>query len=108
MTSELRVHQSCGNVFADLGLPESEELLAKAQLVSRISAIVEERGLSQAQAAEVLDATQPIVSNLMNGRLNGFSIERLLRFLNALGQEVEIVVKSRGKSTAGLTVQIDE
>jgi len=79
------VIESNGNVFADLELPESGELLAKARLASMIASIVEARGLSQAQAARVLGATQPIVSNLSRGRLSGFSLDRLLRFLNALG-----------------------
>ena len=92
------VTESSGNVFADLGLPDSDELLAKAELVSKISSIIKGRHLTQAQAAEVLGATQPIVSNLLRGRLAGFSMERLMRFLNALGRDVEIVVKRRPRS----------
>ena len=89
------VTESGGNVFADLGLPESGELLAKARLASMIAGIIESRGLTQAEAAGVLGATQPSVSNLRCGRLSGFSLDRLLRFLNALGRDVEIRVVSR-------------
>jgi predicted XRE-type DNA-binding protein len=89
------VTEGSGNVFADLGLPDSEELLAKARLASAISDIIESRGLTQAEAAELMGTTQPKVSNLINGRLEGFSFERLARFLNSLGRDVEIVVESR-------------
>ena len=88
------VTESDGNVFEDLQLPDSAELLAKARLASMIASIVEARGLTQAEAAEVLGATQPIISNLNRGRLTGFSLDRLLRFLNALGRDVEIRVSS--------------
>lgn len=87
--------ESSGNVFADLGLPDADELLARADLALQIGRIVEERGLTQAQAAEVLGVDQPKVSALVRGRLEGFSIERLTRFLNALGQDVEIVVRPK-------------
>ena len=81
-----------GNVFADLGLPDADELLVKAGLVLQISRIVEQRGLTQAQAARALGIDQPKVSALLHGHLRGFSVERLTRFLNALGQDVDIVV----------------
>jgi predicted XRE-type DNA-binding protein len=102
------VVESTGNVFADLELPEAEELLAKAKLAKKISDIVKGRRLTQAQAAEVLDTTQPKVSNLIDGRLQGFSMERLLRFLNALDRDVQIVVKprSRARRRARFTVEL--
>ena len=92
------IDQSSGNVFADLGLAEAEELQTKAQLAHRIGEIIRGRHLTQAEAAEVLGATQPIVSKLMNGQLHGFSLERLVRFLNALDRDVEIVVRRRPRS----------
>lgn len=92
------IEQSSGNVFADLGLAEAEELQTKAQLAHRIGEIIRGRHLTQAEAAEVLGATQPIVSKLMNGQLHGFSLERLVRFLNALDRDVEIVVRRRPRS----------
>ena len=93
-----RIEESTGNVFEDLGLPESDELLAKAELARRISQIIQGRRLTQHEAARVLDTTQPNVSNLVNGRLQGISLERLVRYLNALGRDVEIVVKRTPRS----------
>ena len=87
-----------GNVFADLGLANSDELLAKARLASTIADLIDERGLTQTEAAKLLETTQPKVSNLLNGRLEGFSLERLARFLNTLDRDVEIVVRLRPRS----------
>jgi predicted XRE-type DNA-binding protein len=89
----IAIEPSSGNVFADLGLPHPEELLAKAQLVQRIIDIITERKLTQAQAAAILGINQPKVSALMRGTLDGFSSDRLFRFLNVLGQNVEIVIR---------------
>lgn len=101
MTTDPRapeVTEGSGNVFADLGLPDSDELLVKARLASAISDIVTGRHLTQAEAADLLGTSQPTVSNLMNGRLEGFSLERLARFLNTLDRDVDIVVKRRPRS----------
>jgi predicted XRE-type DNA-binding protein len=87
------IEESSGNVFADLGLKNPEELLAKAQLVQRISDIISERKLTQARAAKLLGIDQPKVSALLRGKLEGFSTDRLFRFLNALGRDVEIVIR---------------
>ena len=113
MTSKARkptVTEGSGNVFADLGLPDSDELLAKARLASTISDLIDERHLTQSEAAELLETTQPKVSNLVNGRLGGFSLERLARFLNTLDRDVEIVVKPRPRSrkTARILVSVGE
>lgn len=86
---------SSGNVFADLGFPDAEEMLAKAELAQKITAIIERRRLTQARAAERLGVDQPKISALKRGRLSGFSLERLVRFLILLGRDVEIVVKER-------------
>ncbi len=96
-----RVERSSGNVFADLGLRNPQEALAKAQLARRICALVGERRLTQAQAAEVLGLDQPKVSALMRGKLRGFSVERLFRCLKALGQEIEIVIRPARKTGRG-------
>src|SRR4051794_10119349 len=99
------VEASSGNVFADLGLKNPEELLAKAELVQRISDIIAERKLTQARAAKVLGIDQPKVSALLRGKLDGFSIDRLFRFLNALGKDVEISVRpARHAEDAGTRV----
>lgn len=92
-----------GNVFADLGIPHPEIALAKATLVQRIREIISERKLTQAQAALVLGLDQPKVSALVRGRVDGYSLDRLFRFLNALGQEIEITVRGAGarKKTEG-------
>ena len=90
---DLQVERSSGNVFADLGLPHPEELLAKADLAIAFSMEIKERGLTQVEAAELLVVSQPDISNIMRGRLSGYSIERLARLLNALGYDVEIRVR---------------
>ena len=91
------VTPSSGNVFADIGVPEAEEELAKAQLASRIREIVRGSRLTQIAAAAVMgiDQPKPKVSALLGGRLANFSSERLMRLLTRLGQDVEIVVKSK-------------
>ena len=90
-----KVEASSGNVFADLELPDADAALAKAELARRVGAILSARKLTQAQAAAVLGIDQPKVSALIRGRLEGFSTDRLFRFLNALGQDVEIAVRPR-------------
>jgi predicted XRE-type DNA-binding protein len=99
---------SSGNVFADLGVDAPEEALAKAELAAKISEIVAAKGLTQAEAAKVLGIDQPKVSALLRGKLTGFSTERLIRFLNGLGRDVEIVVKDRprGRGPGHLQVVI--
>jgi len=86
---------SSGNVFADLGVDAPEEALAKAELTAKISQIITAKGLTQIAAAKLLGIDQPKVSALLRGKLTGFSTERLIRFLNTLGRDVEIVVKDR-------------
>ncbi len=86
------VYRSSGNVFADLGLPDADEYMAKSELAVRIFKIIKRRRLTQAAAGKLLGITQPKVSALLNGRLDGFSTERLIRFLNALGCDVRISV----------------
>jgi len=90
-----QVEASSGNVFADLEVPNPEEALAKAELARGICAIISERKLTQARTAAILGVDQPKVSALIRGKLDGFSTDRLFRFLNALGQDVEIVVRPR-------------
>jgi predicted XRE-type DNA-binding protein len=99
MTRRAGVTQSSGNVFADLGVTEAEEALAKAEIASRICEIIAQRKLSQTAAAAVLGVDQPKVSALMRGRLDGFSSDRLFRFLNALDRDVEIVIKPKRPGT---------
>ena len=81
------------NVFKDLGVPNPDEHLVKAQLVFKIDAIIKERRLKQVEAAGLLGIRQPDVSKMLRGGFRQFSVERLLHFLVALNQDVEIVVK---------------
>jgi len=81
------------NVFKDIGLPNAEEHFVKAQLVFKIDAIMKKRGLKQAEAAGLFGVRQPDVSKMLHGEFRQVSVERLLRFLVALNQDVEIVVK---------------
>ena len=98
MKEEIKVYHGSGNVFADLELPDAEEMQAKAELARQILSIITKRHLTQAMAAEILGIDQPKVSALMRGRLRGFSMERLFHFLNALGRDVQIVVKAKPRS----------
>jgi predicted XRE-type DNA-binding protein len=95
-----------GNVFADLGHPRPAEALAKAELARKIGAIIEHKGLSQAAAAEVLEIDQPKVSALVRGRLAGFSLDRLVRFIVLLGSDVEIVVRQPRRTRGGARVLV--
>jgi predicted XRE-type DNA-binding protein len=92
---DIAVMPGSGNVFADIGVAEPEEELAKAQLASRIREIIRGSRLTQVAAAAVMGIDQPRVSALLNGRLTSFSSERLMRLLTRLGQDVEIVVRSK-------------
>jgi predicted XRE-type DNA-binding protein len=90
--------ESCGNVFEDLGLPSADERPAKADLALLICDAIKERGLSQRQAAEVLGLDQANVSRLMSGKLSGFTLDRLFRFLNALDLDIEVTVSRKPAS----------
>ncbi len=91
--------KSSGNVFADLEVSNPTEALAKADLAIEIIAIIKRRELTQISAAEILGIKQPHVSKLMRGDLEGFSMERLIRFLNTLDRDIEIVIRKRSEST---------
>jgi len=97
----MKITRSSGNVFADLRLPEAEERLLKAQLASQIARIIASRTLTQSAAAAAMGIDQPKVSHLLHGRLAGFSAERLLTWLTALGQDVDITVRTPARRRAG-------
>ena len=99
--STATVVESSGNVFKDLNVPESGEALVKADLALRIADRIQSRAMTQTRAAAVLGISQADVSDLVRGKLKGFSTERLFRFLNSLGQDVEIVIRDRGAAGAG-------
>jgi predicted XRE-type DNA-binding protein len=102
----VRITESSGNVFADLGLPNPEQEMMKARLTLQIYRIVRERGLQQAQAAKVLGIKQPHVSLLMRNRSGSFSAGRLMEFLTALGQDVEITVRPARKEHGEMSVMV--
>ena len=89
---------SLGNVFVDLRLPDAVEKQTRVRLAVAINQIIQERRLSQVAAAHLLDINQPKVYALANYRLDGFSVERLMNFLNALDRDVEIVIRKKPRS----------
>ena len=91
----IRIERSSGNVFADLGLPDAAELDTKVRLAVEINRLIKDKRLTQVTAAECLEVSQPKVSALKNYKLDGFSVERLMSFLLALGQDVEIRITPR-------------
>jgi predicted XRE-type DNA-binding protein len=97
---------SSGNVFADLGLRNPEEARAKAELAHKIAEVVRARNLTQIQTAALLGVDQPKVSALMRGRLTGFSLERLMRFLLLLGQDIKITVQACPRSRSQARVHV--
>ena len=98
MSKRIEVEAGSGNVFADIGLPNPEESLAKADLAFRIGEIIRARRLTQTRAADMLKIDQPKISRLLRGQLSGFSTERLMHFLTLLGRDIEIVVKRTPRS----------
>lgn len=101
-----RITASTGNVFKDLRFPDAGTELAKAELAHRIVSIMEDQELAQQQAAEILGIDQPGISHLVRGNLKRFSIDRLFRFLNALGRDIEIVVKPKPRSRSHASVRV--
>jgi predicted XRE-type DNA-binding protein len=102
----VRITESSGNVFADLGLPNAEQELVKAQLTLQIYRIVKKRGLTQAETAKVLGVKQPHVSLLMRNRAGTFSVGRLMEFLIALGQDVEVTVRPTRRQYGEMSVTL--
>ena len=100
------VKRGSGNVFRDLGFPNPEREQLKAQLTLQIYRLIQDRGLTQAQAGKILGIQQPHVSALMRGQSGAFSVERLIDFLTALGQDVEITVKPTRRAQGELSVVV--
>lgn len=105
-TRPARITESSGNVFADLGLPNPEQDLVKAQLTLQIHRIIEKRGLTQSQAGKILGVKQPHVSLLMRNRAGTFSVGRLMEFLTALGQDVEVTVRPTRREHGQMSVTL--
>jgi predicted XRE-type DNA-binding protein len=96
--ADTKVEISSGSVYADLGLKNHEEMETKSNLVIEISKAIKKRKLTQTQAAELFGISQPKLSELLNGRFRGYSVERLIHFLNEIGQDVDIVIKSKPRN----------
>ena len=99
--TDTAVERGSGNVFADLGFPDADAHLVKAELVSRIDDIVRDRGITQAEAGRMLGLSQPDVSRLLRGDFREYSLERLLRLLTALGRDIDIVIRQPRSSNGG-------
>src|SRR3990170_923974 len=96
--------EGSNNIFADIGIPNPEEAMAKAQVAMKIGDTIKKKKLTQAKAAKILKISQPKISLLLRGYLTDFSLERLLRFLNDLGQDVYISIVPSSRSRHGSTM----
>jgi predicted XRE-type DNA-binding protein len=104
--TRIRVKQSGGNIFRDLGFPNPEREQLKARLTLQIYRLVKDRKLTQAEAGKILGIQQPHVSGLMRGQSGTFSVERLMDFLTALGQDIEITVRPTRKEHGEVSVVV--
>ena len=99
----MKITQGFGNVYADIGVAQSEAMLAKAQLAQRVGSIIAARKLTQREAAEIIGVPQPKLSNILRGQFRGVSEAKLMDCLLRLGNDVQIVVKpARRKASVGL------
>ena len=95
-----QITRGSGNVFRDLGLGDADVLQAKADLVHKIAVLIEKSGRTQVEAAAILGVSQPKISALLHGRIDGFSMERILKYLAALDQDVSINVRPKTRGAA--------
>jgi predicted XRE-type DNA-binding protein len=95
---KIEAHESSGNVFADLGLPDSEERLLKAGIVAELQRLIKERELTQVKAAKLVGVSQPDLSHLLRGDFDDYSAERLMKMLTAFEQDIEIIMKPHRKA----------
>lgn len=93
MAKRIQIEKGSGNVFADIGVPNPEEALAKAEIARQVNRILVARKLSQAEAGVILGIAQPRVSDLIRGRLGRFSLDKLIDFAKRSGNDVEIRIK---------------
>jgi len=92
------IKKSSGNVFADLDLPDAEEMFVKARLAAKISEIIKHRHLTQQQASEILGMPQSKISNMLRGHFRGISESKMIECLNMLGRDIEIIVNKAPRS----------
>jgi len=102
------IRRGTGNVFADLGFPDAETHLLKAELMSRVQDILEERQLTQTEAAKITGVSQPDLSRMLKGRFRDVSVERIMRMLTKLGCEVDIIVKRANRRFAPIHQETGE
>jgi len=95
---KIEIHESSGNVFADLGLPNTEERLLKANIVNELHRLIKERGLTQVKAAKLIGIHQPDLSHLLRGDFEDYSADRLMKMLTVFEQDIEIVMKPNRKA----------
>jgi predicted XRE-type DNA-binding protein len=102
----IAIHEGSGNVYRDLGFPDADEMLVKAQLVTKILEIIRSKGLTQVEAAKILGLPQPKLSGILRGQFRGVSERKLIDCLTRLGRDVQIVVKDapRRRAAGKLTV----
>lgn len=98
MNATVDIEQGSGNIFADLGLPDAEETLLKAQVVVVLHRLIKARKLTQTAAAKLLGVSQPDLSHVLRGEFRGWSVERLMRMLTSFDQDVEIIVRPHPRS----------
>jgi predicted XRE-type DNA-binding protein len=95
---KIEAHESSGNVFADLGLPDSEERMLKAGIVVELRRLIKERELTQVKAAKLVGISQPDLSHLLRGDFDDYSAERLMKMLTVFEQDIEIIMKPHRKA----------
>ncbi len=95
---KIEAHESSGNVFADLGLPDSEERMLKAGIVVELRRLIKERELTQVKAAKLVGISQPDLSHLLRGDFDDYSAERLMKMLTAFEQDIEIIMRPHRKA----------
>ena len=100
-TQRIQVEVGSGNIFADLGLPDADEMLLKSQIVVALHRLIKARKLTQTAAAKRIGIGQPDLSNVLRGRFRGYSAERLMRMLTAFDQDIEITVRPRRRRKGG-------
>lgn len=105
---ELFIEHGTTNVFADLGFPDPETHLLKAQLVDRVRETMAERKMTQVAAAKATGITQPRISSILKGQFRDVSVERLMRMLTRLGCEVDIVVRPQGRPASPAVIHFTE
>ena len=92
---DTEIYVGSGNVFADMGLPQPEERLAKAEVAIRIQELIAERHLTQAEAAALVNTSEAELAEIVRGHLRTFTLDRLFQCLTALGQDVEITIRPK-------------